>query len=43
DPISIRNMGRVGREYVVEHYSLKDWVEALDSLYENLLKRTGLK
>ncbi len=42
DPVLMRDMGQAGREYVVEHYSLKDWVKAMDSLYEQLLKRSGL-
>ena len=38
DPVSMRSMGQAGRTHVVANYSVTDWIESIDSLYDHLLK-----
>ncbi len=37
-PGEMERMGREGREHVVRHYALRDWVSRMDGLYEELLR-----
>jgi glycosyltransferase involved in cell wall biosynthesis len=37
DPKQLSELGKTGREHVVKHYAMENWIKALDNLYQGLL------